>query len=319
MEKLISVIVPAYNVELWLPRCLDSILAQTYQNIQVIVIDDGSADATPEIVDEYANTDERVVAVHQANAGLIEVRNKGIALATGEFITFVDGDDAIERNMYEKLIKNAIEHDADISHCGMIFCFPDHNVAHYGTGKVVVQNHFEGLKDLLEGTFVEPSLGNKLYKASLLKDSCLDHKILNNEDLLRNFVAFGRAKKSVFEDFGGYLYFQREGSMSKDKESTVRVSRQVSRARKLIVDHAANEIYPYAMKSWLSSLVNAVNALAWNEEPEAKQYCRECRELLTKERRNFRYLIMRQRIAAWLIIVSPMLHRAVYRMYKGAV
>lgn len=317
MDNLISIIVPAYNVAPWLSRCLDSILAQTYNNLEVIVIDDGSTDETPQIIDEYAKNDSRIVAVHQKNAGLVAVRNRGIELASGDWIGFVDGDDAIDLDMYARLLSNALRHHADISHCGVRFSFPDgHEEFHYGTGKIKLQSNFEGQKDLLEGTMIEPGVWNKIYKASLMPDSCLDETILNNEDLLRNFILFRRAERSVYEDFCGYQYYQREGSMSKDKSKVLRIERHIIRARKLIVEHSTEDVYPYAMQLWLGSIVNAINTLTYTNEPEAKQYCRECREVLRKERSHLHYLIKRQQLAAKLILLSPALHRMVYRIYS---
>lgn len=318
MNNLISVIVPAYNIAPWLSRCLDSILAQTYKNLEIIVIDDGSTDETSQIIDECAKKDSRVVAVHQNNAGLIAVRNRGIELASGDWIGFVDGDDAIEPDMYARLLENALEYNADISHCGVRFCFPDgHDELHYGTGKIKLQSNYDGLKDLLEGTLIEPGVWNKLYRASLMPNSCLDETVLNNEDLLRNFVLFKRAKQSVFEDFCGYRYYQREGSMSKDKGKELRMERHIIRARRLIVEHSTEDIYSYAMQTWLSAIVTAINTLTYNNEPEAKQYCQECREVLRKERSHLHYLIKRQQLAAKLILLSPALHRMVYRIYSN--
>lgn len=317
MDNLISVIVPAYNIAPWLSRCLDSILAQTYKNLEIIVIDDGATDETPQIIDEYARRDSRIVAVHQKNAGLVAARETGIQFASGDWIGFVDGDDAIEPDMYARLLANALKYHADISHCGVCFCFPDgRKERHYGTGKIKVQSNYDGLKDLLEGEFIEPGLWNKLYKASLLADSCLDKTVLNNEDLLRNFVLFERTKQSVYEDFCGYQYYQREGSMSKDKSRILSMECHIIRARRLIVEHSTEQIYPFAMRTWLGSIVNAINILIDSDEPEAKQYCRDCREVLRKERGHFNYLIKRQQLAAGLILFSPMLYRLVYRIYK---
>ena len=316
MDPLISVIVAAYNVGPWIGRCVDSILAQTYQNLEVILIDDGSADDTCRIIDDYAAADRRIRAVHQTNEGLVAVREKGIRLASGQYAAFVDGDDAVTPDMYARLLKNAQQYQADISHCGIRFCFPDgHGEPHYGTGNIVIQNHFAGIRDLLEGTFVEPTLCNKLYKTRLLRNSCLDPTVLNNEDLLRNFVLFSRSHKSVFEDFCGYQYFQRQGSMSKDPTTAVASCRHIYRARRLILEHASPKIYPYAMRSWLSCIVNFINTLADSSDPQCLAYCRECREILWKERKNLHYLIRRQQINAGLILFSPALHRKIYRAY----
>lgn len=207
MEHKISIIVPAYNVEAWLGRCVDSILAQTYPNLEVLLIDDGSTDDTADIIDRYARQDSRVVAVHQKNAGLVAVREKGIALASGDFVGFVDGDDAVDTDMYERLLHNALEVDAQISHCGLKVFYPYGRLEpHYGTGRKAVQTSQEALQELMAGEKVDPSLCNKLYRRELLKDSCLDASIQTGEDILRNFVLFQRAKRIVFEDFCGYQY-----------------------------------------------------------------------------------------------------------------
>lgn len=317
MNDLISIIVPAYNVAPWLSRCLDSIIHQTYQNIEVIVIDDGSTDGTSQILDEYVAKDSRIVAIHQSNAGLVAVRNKGITMATGSYITFVDGDDAIEPNIYERLLNNAKKYNADISHCGVAFCCPDgHIEPHYGSGKVVIQDNFDGQKALLEGILVEPSLCNKLYKAELLLDSCIDINIVNNEDLLRNFVLFQRSQLSVFEDFCGYRYYQRSGSLSKSKDKSIEIARDIQRARSIIVKQATKEIYPYAMQSWLSSIVNTVNFLTFQSNTESKLFCQQCRSVLKQEEKNLHYLIPRQQYAAKLIITCPQLHKFIYGIYR---
>ena len=118
-HELISVIVPAYNIEDYLQKCLESILAQSYKNIEIIIVDDGSADKTGEIVDQYTTQyPNKIKSLHLQNGGVLNARLKGIEIASGEWIGFVDGDDEIESDMYERLIKNAYVYGADISHCG---------------------------------------------------------------------------------------------------------------------------------------------------------------------------------------------------------
>lgn len=114
----VSVVVPVYNVEKYLPECLDSILAQTLKNIEVIVIDDGSPDACGKIIDEYAEKDSRIVPIHQKNSGYSKSVNKGIRLAKGEYIGIIESDDWIEPNMYETLYKNAKKHHTDVTKGG---------------------------------------------------------------------------------------------------------------------------------------------------------------------------------------------------------
>ena len=317
MKPKISVLVPAYNVALWLPSCLDSILAQTYQNLEIIVVNDGSTDNTGTILDSYAKKNGRIVAIHQKNAGLVAARETGIAHATGDYVTFVDGDDTIAPDMYEHLMANALKYKADISHCGMDFVFPDgHIEPHYGTGRLLVQDNIEGLRELLIGELVEPSLCTKLYARYLVTNSCLDKSVLNNEDLLRNFTLFSRANRIVFEDFCGYQYFQRPGSMSKDSSKALQNLKHILRARKLIVDNSSEELYPYAMRLWLSTYINAINQKTDDCDEQMEEFCKECRQVLIREKKNTRHLIKRQQIAAWLIIYAPRLHRIIYRIYK---
>ena len=317
MKPKISVLVPAYNVALWLPSCLDSILAQTYQNLEIIVVNDGSTDNTGTILDSYAKKNGRIVAIHQKNAGLVAARETGIAHATGDYVTFVDGDDTIAPDMYEHLMANALKYKADISHCGMDFVFPDgHIEPHYGTGRLLVQDNIEGLRELLIGELVEPSLCTKLYARYLVTNSCLDKSVLNNEDLLRNFTLFSRANRIVFEDFCGYQYFQRPGSMSKDSSKALQNLKHILRARKLIVDNSSEELYPYAMRLWLSTYINAINQKTDDCDEQMEEFCKECRQVLIREKKNIRHLIKRQQIAAWLIIYAPWLHKIIYRIYK---
>ncbi len=216
-DILISVIVPAYNIEAYLPRCLDSLLNQTYQNLEVIVVDDGSSDQTGTIIDRYAEQDSRILPVHKENGGVSKARIAGLEKATGDYIGFTDGDDFVEPEMYEKLIENALDYQADISHCGYKMVFPDgHEDLYYGTEKLVIQSREQGLRDLLKGDFIEPGLCNKLYSKDILAgftDSPLwDDDIRLNEDLLMNYLLFKKAGKSVFEDKCYYQYILRHNS-----------------------------------------------------------------------------------------------------------
>ena len=127
----ISIIVPAYNIAAWLPRCLDSILGQTYQNLEVIVVDDGSTDHTGDILERYAAMDARIRPLRKANGGVTSARLEGIRYADGEWIGFVDGDDEIEPDMYERLMGNALKYSADISHCGYQMVFSDGRINYF--------------------------------------------------------------------------------------------------------------------------------------------------------------------------------------------
>lgn len=212
MNKLLSIIVPAYNIEPYIGRCLDSILAQTYEKIEVIVVDDGSSDKTGEILDIYSMKDHRIKVIHKENGGVSSARNVGLDNATGDYIGFVDGDDIVEEDMYETLINLMEKEEADIAHCGYQMVFPNRVDHYYNTKKKKIQNNEEGLKDLLSGEMIEPSLNNKLYKKQLFDGIRLDEKLKINEDLKINYQLFQKANKSIYYDVAKYLYMVRTSS-----------------------------------------------------------------------------------------------------------
>ena len=148
---MISVIVPAYNVEKTIKRTLDSILKQTYSELEVVVIDDGSTDHTGKIIDWYQKKYPKKIRVfHVPNEGVTAARMRGVRAAKGTWIGFVDGDDEIDPDMYEKLLKNALKYHADISHCGYQMQFSDGRIHYfYNTGILVKQEKTEGVKELL--------------------------------------------------------------------------------------------------------------------------------------------------------------------------
>lgn len=216
MDALISVIVPVYNLENEIEDTLSGIFQQTWRNIEVVAIDDGSTDHSLYIMLEMASSEPRLKVIHQENGGVTSARLAGVREARGEWIGFVDGGDAIEPEMYERLLMNAEKYQTDISHCGYQMIFSNRKDLYYGTGRTVIQDNLTGQKDLLEGRFVEPGLWNKLYKRELfqpiLSENLMDLSIRNLEDLLMNYYLFRGAMKSVYEDFCPYHYIVRGGS-----------------------------------------------------------------------------------------------------------
>lgn len=215
MNNKISIIIPAYNIEKYLSATLDSVLVQTYKNIEVIVVDDGSQDRTAAVIDDYAKRDSRIIAIHKENGGVTSARLRGLAESTGEWIGFVDGDDLVEPQMFARLLDNALANNADIAHCGYQMVFPDGHVDYYyNTGRVVKQIGTQGCFDLLSGAFVEPGLCNKLYRRELFDGiaAWIDKSIKINEDLLMNYYLFCRSNTSIFEDICPYHYVLRRGS-----------------------------------------------------------------------------------------------------------
>ena len=155
MEPLISVIIPLYNVENYLERCVDSVLNQTYQNLEVILVNDGSTDRSGNICENYKHKDERVKYLKQQNAGQSAARNKGIDTATGAFISFIDSDDWIEAEMFERLIKLSIENNLQIVECNSISSIEEVN------GKIITNSEEFIIENKLEA--IERIIDNELF------------------------------------------------------------------------------------------------------------------------------------------------------------
>ena len=206
----ISVIVPVYNCEPYLPACLDSILNQTYSDLEIIVVDDGSTDGSPAICDAYTQKDARIRVIHQENQGVSVARNTGLDIASGEFIAFVDSDDTLEPDMYQLLMELAQTHQADIAHCGYKKVRLDGSSKDVcGTDVLLVQDSAEASKCLLRGQYFVGSPWNKLYKRHLFQDIRFDPTLKNNEDILVNVLVFQKAIKLVFWDAPKYHYYER--------------------------------------------------------------------------------------------------------------
>lgn len=168
MDK-ISIIVPVYNVKEYLCECLDSIVNQTYKNIEIIIIDDGSTDGSEVICDEYKKKDKRIKVVHQKNKGLSVARNKGIELSTGKYISFIDSDDVIDSKMVEILYREIIKNDCDMVICGFKTFFHDY-IESKDKYQVQLINRNDFFKELMINKKITNHACNKLYKKELFKN-----------------------------------------------------------------------------------------------------------------------------------------------------
>lgn len=212
--ELISIIVPVYNTENYLTKCLDSIINQTYKNLEIILIDDGSTDNSGKICDKYAKRDKRIVVIHKTNGGVSSARNLGLKIANGSYIGFVDADDWIADDMYEILYVNLKKFNADISVCKFKNIYTRNNII-YNNGdnaKTILLNAVKSMEFLLNSKEnYMCCLWNKLYKKELLSE--FDEKLSIAEDLLQNFkIYFQENIITVFENKEKYFYYIRKGS-----------------------------------------------------------------------------------------------------------
>lgn len=205
MQPLLSVIIPVYNVEKYLKRCVDSIINQTYENLEIILVDDGSPDKSGGICDEYAKTDKRIKVIHQENAGLSGARNSGISAAKGDFITFVDSDDWIDKDMYRQMLEYQRANDLDI------VCADTYLVKFSKTDfRPLFENDMifsgqEALNLILTGK-IDNAAWNKIYRTIVFGDVRYPLRRIY-EDVATTYKVFAKAAKIGYLKKPFYYYF----------------------------------------------------------------------------------------------------------------
>lgn len=231
---LISVIIPVYNVEQYLRKCVDSVRAQTYRNLEIILIDDGSTDSSSRICDEYAAQDSRIKVIHQKNQGVSAARNAGLKIAKGEYVGFVDADDYIEADMYQYLYHLCVDHQTSVSVCNYA-CIIN------GVKRTMPPISKEGVFPIsaaLEKLHTQLFSFNKLFKKQLVGHIEFSTDIFIGEDMMFCVAAFDNAQKIAYGPDAKYNYVQNAASATK----------QTFNPKKMTYFQAANYVLQYAQK-----------------------------------------------------------------------
>lgn len=230
MQELLTVIVPIYNVERYLVQCVDSIINQTYKELEIVLVDDGSTDASGRICDEYATKDQRIKVIHKANGGLVSARKAGLTVANGNFIAFVDSDDWIDEDMYEQLLCEMVQSDSDILASGFYKEYGEKaSVVYDGMtagiytrdSQILSRNLFFG--DSISEISISSSLVTKLYKASVIKQyyMCINDNISYGEDAACVYSSIPYANSVQIVHKAYYHYRFREDSIVHKKNDSV--------------------------------------------------------------------------------------------------
>ena len=218
MEEKISVIVPVYNVEAYLERCVESILKQTYSNLEILLVNDGSTDKSGELCDQLALRDQRIRVIHKENGGLSDARNRGIDEASSDLIGFIDSDDYIDEDMYETLYRHLREANADLSMCGHYDVYhqiPEKQVSEIKTWELSSE---EAIKMVMEAKILSVTAVNKLYKKELFNHLKFEvGKIA--EDAFIMIRLLDQCQKVVATNEKKYYYVHRENSITTQKFS----------------------------------------------------------------------------------------------------
>lgn len=213
-KGLVTVIVPVFNVEDYLEKCIKSIVYQTYSKLEIIIVDDGSMDNSPRICDKWALVDKRIHVIHKENGGLSDARNAALKIAAGNYISFVDSDDWVDQYFIEMLLDTLIEENADIVECGVAYVDKsDYIIKERKISETrEIKNKIDSLRSLVKEDGVYQTVWNKLYKRSVI-DSIYFEKEKYNEDDFWTYQIFDRSNKIVTISNVLYFYLQRNSSI----------------------------------------------------------------------------------------------------------
>ena len=313
-DKKISIIVPVYNAENYIKKCVDSILAQTYTNLEIILVDDGSPDNCGKICDEYGAKDSRIIVIHKENGGVSSARNVGLKIATGEYVTFVDSDDYIGDSYIEAFVSH-IDSEDNVLVCMHIDVIADsgemaENVVFDKTTTIVIDKDYDFCAvpcNCLSAT--------KLYKKSILNGKTFDENCANGEDALFFAGVVLEAKRIKYIPESGYYYVYYAESLTNGTINERKLS--VLDAWKTIIDLFSD--YPKSQKSgiamylFLAMHLYSQSILQYGNKNEYANFIKK--ELFSKGR-TWRYSDANAKVKYSLILlrVSPLLYSFVYRV-----
>ena len=278
-NPIVSIVVPVYNVELYLARCIDSILAQTLKEIQIILVDDGAKDSCPQICDEYAAKDSRIQVIHKSNGGLASARNAGIKVAEGKYLLFVDSDDWIDKETVEELVNIVERESVDFVRFRPVYAnwpdYEDGTLCDFGTEKMLQEGKYSKediVRDIYPILFATPELTlgpivaatRSLYRKSFIIKNNLyfDEAVRYSEDTIFSAKVVMAADSFYYLDGGRYYhYFFNSSSITKSfrADRWTSCKNLMSCFDKYFLNH---EEYDFTNQLWLQKLYCVVSALS---------------------------------------------------------
>lgn len=307
MEK-ISVIVPIYNVEQYLDRCIQSIVNQTYSNLEIILVDDGSPDSCPALCDQWAEKDSRIIVIHKENGGLSDARNAGLKDATGELIAFVDSDDWLALTFLEELYTVLVEHQADVAECSVQYVDEAGNVTrNRNAASFPVIEKMDALKRLILEDGIYQTVWNKLYRRPVI-DGILFKKGKYNEDDFWTYLVFDRIARLAVVQKPLYHYLQRSTSIMGTNYSLKRLDGLEARFQRMAYLQKYDELASLTRIQLLGNcLYHYQCVLRWlqgEEQTKAKAVIQEIIKRISPVSTN-RSISLKQRMWLKMFTLSP--------------
>ena len=315
---LISVIVPVYKVEKYLAQCMDSILSQTHKDLEIILVDDGSPDNCGAMCDEYAKRDSRVKVIHKANGGLSDARNVGLAVCTGDYISFVDSDDYIAPDLYELLATFAEKEDLDVAMCGMTRVESDRKWSSADFAPMILTDPNEMIYQIFvnPNRLSMPAVWAHIYRASRYKD-LLFEKGRYMEDVYYTLPSIERACRFGIRCERKYFYNYRDDSITAVRERGKRTDDLIEGWEKnaqYIREHYPKSIYAGEYRVWMSYL-GVVDLLQGKDE----EYCAEIAHLIRQNiQRIWRnpYVSLKAKVGYSLMAVDVRWYYGLKKFYQ---
>lgn len=273
-NNIISVIIPVYNVKQYIERCIDSILNQTYKNIEIIIVDDGSTDGCDEICNMYAEKDKRIKVVHIKNSGVSNARNVGLRLAKGKYITFVDADDYIAKTYIEEMYKLCREEQCDIGIIGII----ENNeltkkTSTSGESTNMLLTAEDALKEMLNEKYYYGSVWGKIYKTNIWKNTYFNENTEIGEDMEVLYKLFLKSNKvNVNTNKRLYYYTKNRNDSATKSNYNKKWEKEITICDNILKDCRENHknVFPFALKRYIrvnySCIVNILTYDSKNQE-----------------------------------------------------
>lgn len=315
-EKLISIIVPVYNVQEYITKCIESLINQTYKNIEIILVDDGSTDNSGNICDEYKKKDKRVIVVHKLNGGVGSARNKGLDSVRGEYIAFVDPDDYVDEKMIERMYTNINKENADISIISCCYVYDTKIEYPKKDNQYLVMDTEEAFIKMNSFVYYGVGLVDKLFKRSLFNGLRFPN-INSGEDWYVIYKVFDKANKVVYDSKVMYYYRQRLSSLTHNKT----VNFDCLNASRQSIEIISKK-YPKAIKSAYTMYVTEnigvydkilLSKLKSQRKDDIKELRKNVKNSYTKM--DFSILPKSKKVQVYLFSKIPIIYDFIFKMY----
>lgn len=289
MKPDVSIIIPVYNVDAYIEKCLNSIVVQTLKNIEIIVVDDGSTDKSREIIKQFELKDKRIKVIHQKNMGVSEARNNGLKIARGKYIGFVDSDDYIDQDMYESMYKEAIEKNSDIVVCNVNDIYENETKVSLSLEDEEIYLDQIGIESFMKDKY--PKFGSavwhKIFRRELIESNnirFIDYSTVSSEDKLFNLECMLKSKTiSCIKEAKYNYYVRRSGSITSTKASKTNMVNRCKNTVEYVDDYLDRNNLDIDNYKYYLSYTEFLNALSFIMPINQKQIYKSIKEYSTNK------------------------------------